>query len=865
MAMNDPNWPTDLAENHAELVRVLSTAVERGADAYVRLVLLPERDCGEWLLGCGRIDLARQGDVELAPELDYGTVRTSEQLVPGATFLDAFGKALRGERFEVGKSSFRNHGFDRLWNGCRLRSQNEFSGWPLIHASTTALPDRPRAPSDDLIRKGLPIRTLDDLTSRLTTWRPRPGWQDGRRDHAFLVIWDYRGRIVRTSRTRISAIFDLEGSALTDAHLAVRVESVRKTETSEPIQAAERTMVSIPACDVSVTTRLFSEVTGVSETLDERPREPLVLADVIFDPSQDDPISIPSQTILDVAAEHEASTGEATSHSRLWRALRENDDEQNEALIQSLMPFYLEYELTPPRQTYRLTFAGWRKSKYGVKIPPLVASVLALLREKLDVEPDFKIYSWDELKARGLDLGIHTPYFAHIVLMRLRLYSGGSVGAWGIPYEPHKLAKATTLDELLKYRDQQKRAAEAAQRERDREVGPHWTPLYGGSTPEFFDSNAVLSELDTLLVPPPPAVYNVNIGAVHQANVSHSTVGVVSQGDNAAVAGDVDLVSATDATETRASEPRGNESRPGGTVAEDRARQPDAEEDDPPTVNDVPGTAAYGSNVSGSQFGSMAVGDQSRAVTVINQGLSFTEAERLFGLLFEQNFPRLAEQARAEARRRVDEFAATFMRVAAAQQVTEEQLAGFSEPDVQFMLNEAVRIAARRNDSELREVLARVLLRRIGEDGRSLEHLLLSSAIDIAGKLTREQLQFLALCYWMRIGAGLAVAPLTRSAWLKLAEIQVSYADRLYLQSAGCLAIEEHDVLPVFRLDTAPLSRDLCDADIQEIMRVHWAVNKFGAGLRFSMTGAVLGALTVEAALERPMPTVSEVIAKSGR
>jgi hypothetical protein len=42
-----------------------------------------------------------------------------------------------------------------------------------------------------------------------------------------------------------------------------------------------------------------------------------------------------------------------------------------------------------------------------------------------------------------------------------------------------------------------------------------------------------------------------------------------------------------------------------------------------------------------------------------------------------------------EARRRVDEFAATFTRVAAAQHVTEEQLDGLVEPDVQFVLNAA--------------------------------------------------------------------------------------------------------------------------------------------------------------------------------
>ncbi|WP_437968156.1 LPO_1073/Vpar_1526 family protein [Sorangium sp. So ce260] len=219
--------------------------------------------------------------------------------------------------------------------------------------------------------------------------------------------------------------------------------------------------------------------------------------------------------------------------------------------------------------------------------------------------------------------------------------------------------------------------------------------------------------------------------------------------------------------------------------------------------SDALGTS-YGSNVSGSQVHSLAVGEQSRAITVVHHhGLSFTEAERLFGLLFEQNFPRLAEVARTEARRRVDEFTATFMRGAAAQKVTEEQLANFSEPDVQFVLNAAVQGSARRNSPRLREVLAGLILRRLHSHDDALESLALGEAVLAAGRLTNNHLHILALCFLTMYADWFDGPVIWSAANAFLQEMVVPFmsakmsgGDLLHIEYAGCATLGRGPVLP---------------------------------------------------------------------
>ncbi len=101
----------------------------------------------------------------------------------------------------------------------------------------------------------------------------------------------------------------------------------------------------------------------------------------------------------------------------------------------------------------------------------------------------------------------------------------------------------------------------------------------------------------------------------------------------------------------------------------------------------------------------------------------------------------------------MDEFAATFTRVAAAQHVTEEQLDGLVEPDVQFVLNAATQAAARRESEELRGTLAHLIVKRLQSAGTEIREQLLGEAITVVGKLTSSQLRTIVLCFVMREAA----------------------------------------------------------------------------------------------------------------
>ncbi|XXY48540.1 LPO_1073/Vpar_1526 family protein [Sorangium sp. So ce269] len=200
------------------------------------------------------------------------------------------------------------------------------------------------------------------------------------------------------------------------------------------------------------------------------------------------------------------------------------------------------------------------------------------------------------------------------------------------------------------------------------------------------------------------------------------------------------------------------------------------------------------SRIANSTVGSSAVGERSTAITINHhQGLTFTEAERVFALLFEQSFPRLVEAARDTATQRVDELSATFVRIATEQQITQEQLGQLAEPDVQAVLNSAIHAGARRDSKELHELLARLIVQRLQSTEGDVWALALNESVDAAGKLNANQLRLLALAFMFK-HARWCTEPYdwkTCNEFLNktvtpLLEVQSSDGDLLHLEYTGC-------------------------------------------------------------------------------
>ena len=219
--------------------------------------------------------------------------------------------------------------------------------------------------------------------------------------------------------------------------------------------------------------------------------------------------------------------------------------------------------------------------------------------------------------------------------------------------------------------------------------------------------------------------------------------------------------------------------------------------------------ANFASEMHGATMGANAMGSNARAFGLVNNfnyGLSLTEAERLFGLLFDANFPKLAERAAEEARRRVDEFAASFVRQAAAQLVTEPQIDNLGEPDVQFSLNAAIQAVARRGCDELRDILARLIVQRLQTGENEMMSVVLGESVSAAGKLTPRQLHALALCYITMYAEWFESSSITWDEANHFLEhtarpfmsTTIARADLLHLQYAGCCDLARGPVNPFY-------------------------------------------------------------------
>jgi hypothetical protein len=282
----------------------------------------------------------------------------------------------------------------------------------------------------------------------------------------------------------------------------------------------------------------------------------------------------------------------------------------------------------------------------------------------------------------------------------------------------------------------------------------------------------------------------------------------------------------------------------------------------------------YETNVASSHVAGIAIGD--RAITIVNQGLTFTEAERLFGLLFEQNFPKLQAAAQMEAKRRVEEFAATFTRVAAEKKVTEEHLQSLEEPDIQCSLNEALQVAARRDNDMVRALLARLIVQRLQSERDDAKDLLLSEAVAAVRKLSVGQLQTVVLCHLVR-ETTLKIDPPT---WFRFNEVlermfvpflkvRSSNADLERIEHLGCGVID-FQLEPLNRIWPRRYSRVFADdvlpnnpGSFEGVLRRESPVGALVADtwdrlrlslLRLTRLGVVVAAASCEHLFEEKVP-----------
>lgn len=136
---------------------------------------------------------------------------------------------------------------------------------------------------------------------------------------------------------------------------------------------------------------------------------------------------------------------------------------------------------------------------------------------------------------------------------------------------------------------------------------------------------------------------------------------------------------------------------------------------------------------------------------VIYQGLSYTEAKDLVESVIDQKLMVFKNEAKDEYRIRTQEFGNILKEKLST--LPEEEILKLKEPDTQMALLEAATISGRKQNPDLRAVLADLVINRIKNDQsgkEELKNIVYNEAITTIGKITSDQLKIITLCYLLR-------------------------------------------------------------------------------------------------------------------
>lgn len=143
-------------------------------------------------------------------------------------------------------------------------------------------------------------------------------------------------------------------------------------------------------------------------------------------------------------------------------------------------------------------------------------------------------------------------------------------------------------------------------------------------------------------------------------------------------------------------------------------------------------------------------GDNSSNVQaqVINvNGLSYSEVREIVNDLFAMNFTKMKEEAWQIARSRAEDFLIDFL---SKTKNNTNILNEFRNPGMQDAFYNAQKEFAKVGDFPLKETLVNLLIKRASVNQRDMMQLVLTEALDVAPKLTMQQMDILTLCFLIK-------------------------------------------------------------------------------------------------------------------
>jgi|GEM_PF-5660239 len=130
------------------------------------------------------------------------------------------------------------------------------------------------------------------------------------------------------------------------------------------------------------------------------------------------------------------------------------------------------------------------------------------------------------------------------------------------------------------------------------------------------------------------------------------------------------------------------------------------------------------------------------AIIINNNGVSAADVITIAESIFQQNFPKFQEIARVEVAKNKALFIDDLQKNILAK-LDPGLYQRFEDPDIQYALLEALRITARKQNAQKREILSNLIIERVKRDGIDLDEIIYLEAIKKIALLTSEQIKTL--------------------------------------------------------------------------------------------------------------------------
>ncbi len=206
---------------------------------------------------------------------------------------------------------------------------------------------------------------------------------------------------------------------------------------------------------------------------------------------------------------------------------------------------------------------------------------------------------------------------------------------------------------------------------------------------------------------------------------------------------------------------------------------------------------------------------------IVQQGLTLSEVKEMITNIVEHKLVDLKKEAIEIYKDRLHDFEINIHKRLA--DLKPDELNKLRDPDLQIALAEAAVISGRKQDIELRETLANLVIGRImncGEGREELKNIVYNEAIKTIEKMTVDQLKIITLCYLVRYTRYLVIFSWDQfNDYLKTTikpfmDYKDTNAEFQHIEYAGCGSIQSFivfDIINGFRKNYSILFSNLLE------------------------------------------------------